>query len=97
VGTPEEDVDGDGKATTVALRFPGQIYDAQTQLSYNYYRDYNPDTERYVQSDPIGLNGGLNTYGYVEGNPNSNLDFYGLNGSSVIPVVCRGWSCAAAA
>ncbi|WP_277423049.1 RHS repeat-associated core domain-containing protein, partial [Pseudomonas viridiflava] len=67
VGTPEEDVDGDGKATTVALRFPGQIYDAQTQLSYNYYRDYNPDTGRYVQSDPIGLNGGLNTYGYVEG------------------------------
>ncbi|KPX07641.1 YD repeat protein, partial [Pseudomonas syringae pv. daphniphylli] len=69
VGSPEEDVDGDGKATSIALRFPGQIYDAQTQLSYNYYRDYNPDTGRYAQSDPIGLNGGFNTYGYVKGNP----------------------------
>ncbi|EXC36579.1 hypothetical protein L484_000209 [Morus notabilis] len=66
VGAPEEDVDGDGKATTIAIRFPGQIYDAQTQLSYNYYRDYNPDTGRYVESDPIGLKGGLNTYSYVQ-------------------------------
>ncbi|WP_162882140.1 RHS repeat-associated core domain-containing protein, partial [Pseudomonas coronafaciens] len=65
VGVPEEDVDGDGKATAIALRFPGQIYDAQTQLSYNYHRDYNPDTGRYVQSDPIGLGGGRNTYAYV--------------------------------
>ncbi|WP_243787297.1 RHS repeat-associated core domain-containing protein, partial [Pseudomonas amygdali] len=74
VGAPEEDVDGDGKATTIALRFPGQIYDAQTQLSYNYHRDYNPDTGRYVQSDPIGLGGGLNTYAYVEGNPIRYID-----------------------
>jgi RHS repeat-associated protein len=74
VGAPEEDVDGDGKATTIALRFPGQIYDAQTQLSYNYYRDYNPNTGRYVQSDPIGLGGGLNTYAYVEGNPTRYID-----------------------
>ncbi|GFM77208.1 sugar-binding protein [Pseudomonas cichorii] len=78
VGAPEEDVDGDGKATIVALRFPGQIYDAQTQLNYNYYRDYNPDTGRYVQSDPIGLEGGLNTYGYVLGNPLSYSDPSGL-------------------
>ncbi|WP_328587135.1 RHS repeat-associated core domain-containing protein, partial [Pseudomonas savastanoi] len=74
VGAPEEDVDGDGKATSIALRFPGQIYDAQTQLSYNYHRDYNPDTGRYVQSDPIGLGGGLNTYAYVEGNPIRFID-----------------------
>ncbi|MBN6714941.1 DUF4329 domain-containing protein [Pseudomonas capsici] len=78
VGSPEEDVDGDGKATTVALRFPGQIYDAQAQLNYNYYRDYNPETGRYVQSDPIGLEGGLNTYVYVQGNPVRWTDFYGL-------------------
>ncbi|EGH05369.1 YD repeat-containing protein, partial [Pseudomonas amygdali pv. aesculi str. 0893_23] len=78
VGAPEEDVDGDGKATTIALRFPGQIYDAQTQLSYNYHRDYNPDTGRYVQSDPIGLEGGLTTYGYVKGNPLSFMDPLGL-------------------
>ncbi|QHE97013.1 RHS repeat protein [Pseudomonas syringae pv. maculicola str. ES4326] len=78
VGAPEEDVDGDGKATIIALRFPGQIYDAQTQLSYNYYRDYNPDTGRYVQSDPIGLGGGLNTYAYVNANPLAYSDPYGL-------------------
>ncbi|MBX8489646.1 RHS repeat protein [Pseudomonas cichorii] len=74
VGAPEEDVDGDGKSTTVALRFPGQIYDAQTQLNYNYYRDYNPETGRYTQSDPIGLDGGLNTYSYALGNPLRYID-----------------------
>ncbi|WP_099226388.1 RHS repeat-associated core domain-containing protein [Pseudomonas viridiflava] len=79
LGAPEEDVDGDGKATTVNLRFPGQIYDAQTQMSYNYYRDYNPNIGRYVQSDPIGLGGGLNTYGYVEGNPVRYIDPKGLS------------------
>lgn len=79
LGGPNEDVDGDGKATSVPLRFPGQIYDAQTQLNYNYYRDYDPKTGRYVQSDPIGLEGGLNTYGYAMGNPISFMDPYGLS------------------
>ncbi|WP_213881961.1 RHS repeat-associated core domain-containing protein, partial [Pseudomonas sp. dw_358] len=73
-GAPNEDVDGDGNTTSIALRFPGQVYDATSQLSYNYYRDYNAQTGRYVQSDPIGLKGGLNTYGYVGGNPLSHID-----------------------
>lgn len=51
------------------LRFPGQLYDPATQLSYNYYRDYNPRTGRYTTSDPIGLEGGINTYGYALQNP----------------------------
>ena len=59
-----------------AVRFPGQYYDAETNLHYNYYRDYDPQTGRYVESDPVGLvEGGINTYEYVEGNPLLFTDF----------------------
>jgi RHS repeat-associated protein len=44
------------------LRFPGQYKDSETGLNYNYFRDYNPTTGRYVQSDPIGLGPGINAY-----------------------------------
>jgi RHS repeat-associated protein len=50
-----QDPDGDGVAFVYNLRMPGQYYDAETGLSYNYFRDYDPATGRYVESDPIGV------------------------------------------
>ena len=50
-----EDPDGDGVAFVYNLRFPGQYFDEETNLHYNYFRDYDPSTGRYVQSDPIGV------------------------------------------
>ncbi len=51
------------------LRLPGQFYDSETGLNYNYFRDYDSAIGRYVQSDPVGLDASLNTYAYVESNP----------------------------
>ncbi len=60
------------------LRHPGQYSDAETGTFYNYYRDYDPTTGRYRQSDPIGLEGGLNTFAYANSSPNDSYDPNGL-------------------
>ncbi len=58
--------------------FPGQYADAETGFNYNYFRDYDPTTGRYIESDPIGLYGGLNTFSYVNVNPYKWSDPLGL-------------------
>jgi RHS repeat-associated protein len=69
---------GEATVTTATiennLRFPGQYFDQETNLHYNYFRDYDPSTGRYVESDPIGLDGGINTYNYAASSPLNNFD-----------------------
>jgi RHS repeat-associated protein len=67
-------------ATVESLRLPGQYFDAESGLNHNGFRDYVPNWGRYIQSDPIGLAGGLNTYAYGNGNPVSVVDPSGLLG-----------------
>ncbi len=62
--------------------FAGQYADNESGLFYNYFRTYNPSVGRYIQSDPIGLRGGINTYAYVNANPLIGIDPLGLVGAS---------------
>jgi len=64
---------------TLNVRFPGQYYDSETGLHYNYFRYYDPKTGRYLTSDPIALRGGLNMFVYAGNNPVHWVDRYGLD------------------
>jgi RHS repeat-associated protein len=63
---------------TYNLRFPGQYSLNESGLYYNHFRTYDPTTGRYIESDPIGVGGGMNTYGYVLQNPIMLSDSLGL-------------------
>ena len=76
---PNEDPAGLG-AFAYNLRLPGQYYDVEKGSNYNYFRDYDPAIGRYVESDRIGLLGGMNTYAYVAGDPLVIADPLGLTG-----------------
>jgi RHS repeat-associated protein len=67
-----------GNEYTFNLRFPGQYFDQETGLHYNYHRDYEPATGRYLESDPIGLKAGVSTYDYAMANPLASTDPTGL-------------------
>jgi RHS repeat-associated protein len=82
---PIEVMGPEGYPVNLPLRFPGQYADKETNRHYNYYRDYDPGTGRYVQSDPIGLRGGLNTYGYVGNDPIARVDPAGLTDTTLVP------------
>ena len=77
VNVPDENPSGVG-VFELPLRLPGQYYDKETNLHYNFYRDYDPTAGRYFQSDLLGIRAGLNTYLYVHGAPLLFADFFGL-------------------
>lgn len=69
---------------TYHRRFPGQYYDNETNLYYNYYRNFDPKIGRFIESDPIGLNGGINTYRYGLNNPLIFSDPLGLDATRIL-------------
>ncbi|SDD99159.1 RHS repeat-associated core domain-containing protein [Paracidovorax valerianellae] len=81
------------------LRYPGQVWDEETQLAYNLNRYYDREGGRYIQADPIGLDGGWNRYLYADGTPTNLIDPSGLasfmpgGGFGDSPLVDNGSSC----
>ena len=85
----QNDPDGNAVNYAFALRFPGQYAEGIAMMHYNYFRDYDSTTGRYLQSDPIGLLSGPSTYSYVRGRPLISTDPFGLADLVIQPVTWR--------
>jgi RHS repeat-associated protein len=72
------DPDGNGVSTIQSLRFPGQYFDVESGMHHNYFRDYESSTGRYIESDPVGLRGGISIYSYAGAHPLTMVDPKGL-------------------
>ena len=77
-----------GRSFAYNLRFPGQVFDGQAGLHQNGRRDFDPAVGRYVESDPLGLGGGVNTYAYALQSPLRYFDPNGLLSQVVASCVC---------
>lgn len=65
------------------LRFPGQYFDSETGLHYNWNRYYEPGTGRYLRVDPVGIEGGINLYVYTDNNAINLIDTMGCDWTSI--------------
>ncbi|WP_293006000.1 RHS repeat domain-containing protein [Nitrosomonas sp.] len=93
---PDEDPDCNSQLFEYHPRYPGQYFDKETNLHYNYFRYYEPETGRYISPDPIGLAGGINTFGYALQNPLSFVDPTGKAVPVLIAACAANPACAAA-
>ncbi|HWG10555.1 MAG TPA: RHS repeat-associated core domain-containing protein [Rhodanobacteraceae bacterium] len=79
---------------TLNLRYPGQYFDTETGLNYNYFRDYESGTGRYIQSDSKGLYGGsISTYVYVNSRPLNLKDMDGQQIAYAVPIIGAAYAC----
>ena len=86
-GSAQTQIRATQPSITFNLRYPGQYFDSESNLNYNFFRTYNQNTGRYTQFDPIGLAGGPNGYLYAGASPLSRIDPWGL---ADFPVIFNG-------
>ena len=67
----------EGSRIDLSLRFPGHYHDPELDLHYNRFRYYSPELGRCIQSDPLGIAGGINLYAYAA-EPTRTVDIDGL-------------------
>jgi RHS repeat-associated protein len=70
-------------AQTLNTRFPGQWFQLESGLHYNWHRHYDPSLGRYTQPDPLGFVDGPSVYAYAGNSPTAEIDFLGLVGGGL--------------